>query len=566
VNAVRCVPDEDRAVAPAPRSDPLRRVMVVLLLLASLLLLSMGDGADPDLWGHVRYGQDVLATGRLPATATHTFTAVGQPWINHENAAELLFAAIANRAGGPGLMILKDLFGLVVMGLLVRTAYRSGVSLLVTALVVALVGWSISPGWSVRPQIFTYTFFALMVSLIDGSVDTRAGERRIAPTIWLLPVLLAVWANSHGGFLAGLGIGGLYLGGRGLEMLHRHGRRAFGDVGRLTLVLAATGLAPLVNPYGPRLISWLVEDLAVPRPEIGEWHALAPSTPPAVAFIILLALTAATFLVVRPRDLPRLLVLALAGWQAIAHARHAPFFAILAGFWLPPRLEHLRERLARRSEPRPDPRPAPPANAVRRVRMIAWSLSIAMVAGMAFHSRALWVRKKVYPVAALEFMARHHLRGKLVVHFDWAQYALAAFAPETTVGFDGRFRTCYPQEIADMHFDFLIGDLPGNRWRDPASPPEDDARILEYGRPDLVLLRRNSSHAVAIVEAHPEWVLLYQDEIARLWGRHERWDDPASPDYLPPAERRIADDPQSGWVAWPAFPRDAPGARTPAAS
>src|SRR5216117_1154816 len=120
-------------------AERLRRALLVALLLAFVLVFATIDRADPDLWGHVRYGQDVLATGRLPATATHTFTAVGHPWINHENVAEILFAAIANHAGGPGLMVLKDVLGLVVVALLVGAAYRRGASLLVTALVVVLV-------------------------------------------------------------------------------------------------------------------------------------------------------------------------------------------------------------------------------------------------------------------------------------------------------------------------------------------------------------------------------------------------------------------------------------------
>jgi hypothetical protein len=177
-----------------------------------------------------------------------------------------------------------------------------------------------------------------------------------------------------------------------------------------------------------------------------------------------------------------------------------------------------------------------------------------MIAGMAFHSRALWVRKSAYPVEALDYMARQGLTGKLVVHFDWAQYALAAFAPETTVAFDGRFRTCYPQLIADMHFDFLIGDAPGYRWRDPSSPPVDPARVLEYGDPDLVLIPRASAHAVQVLRERPEWSLIYQDELAQLWGRRERYDDAASPDYLPPDAREITDRHQSGWAAWPALP------------
>src|SRR5204863_3583241 len=216
--------------------------------------LSMGDGADPDLWGHVRYGQDVLAAGRLPATATYTFTAVGQPWINHENVSEVLFGAIANRFGGPGLMVLKDLLGLVLVGLVVGTAYGSGVSVPVIAVVIALVTWSVSPGWSVRPQIFTYTFFALLVWLIDRSLDVAgAPGRRVRRTIWLVPLVFAVWVNTHGGFIAGLGIAGLYLAGRALEMVRRDGAGALPDVGRLAGVLAVSVLALLANPYGPRL-------------------------------------------------------------------------------------------------------------------------------------------------------------------------------------------------------------------------------------------------------------------------------------------------------------------------
>ena len=555
MSAVRSLPDDDRGPAMRPRRDPLRLDMVVLLLVASVLTLSMGDGADPDLWGHVRYGQDVLATGQLPATATHTFTAVGTPWINHENIAEIVFAAIANHAGGPGLMVLKDVLGLVVVGLLVGTAYRHGASLLVTALVVVLVGFSIQPGWSVRPQVFTYTFFAILVWLLDVAIDRDAPAGRIGRAIWLVPVVFAVWVNTHGGFLAGLGIAGIYVAARAGEMLWTDGRRAFADIGKLAAALAASGLALLANPYGPALIVWLVRDRSPPRPEISEWHGLVlTANTPTMVFVALLALTVVATIARRRRDVPQLVVLAVAAWQAVEHTRHIPFFAILAGFWLPPALEELRARLPKRER---TARPPAPAAAVRRIRLLTRAVTLLILAGMAFHSRALWVRKNVYPVEAIDYMGRHHLTGKLLAHFDWAQYALAAFAPETTVAFDGRFRTCYPQAIADMHFDFLIGDAPDYRWRDPTSPPIDEARALSYGDPELVLIPRADEHAVRVVAARPEWVLLYQDGLAQVWGRRNRYDDPASQHYVARDEREITDREQTGWAAWPAFPSQA---------
>ena len=54
------------------------------------------------------------------------------------------------------------------------------------------------------------------------------------------------------------------------------------------------------------------------------------------------------------------------------------------------------------------------------------------------------------------------------------------------------------------------------------------------------------------MEAHPEWALLYQDAIAQLWGRRDRYDDPARADYVPPARRWITQVSHSGSVPWPA--------------
>ena len=56
------------------------------------------------------------------------------------------------------------------------------------------------------------------------------------------------------------------------------------------------------------------------------------------------------------------------------------------------------------------------------------------------------------------------------------------------------------------------------------------------------------------MEAHPEWALLYQDAIAQLWGRRDRYDDPARADYVPPARRWITQVSHSGSVPWPALP------------
>ena len=151
----------------------------------------------------------------------------------------------------------------------------------------------------------------------------------------------------------------------------------------------------------------------------------------------------------------------------------------------------------------------------------------------------------------------------MVVTFNWAQYVIDAVGAErlgqkaVQVSFDGRYRTSYSQEVADMNFDFLLGELEP-RYRCPESPPFDDERVLEFGRPDLVLIDRYQPHSVNVMYRNRDrWTLLYQDSLAQLWGRAALFDDPQRLTYLPPSERCITEAKQSGKVSWPAIPCDA---------
>jgi hypothetical protein len=385
----------------------------------------------------------------------------------------------------------------------------------------------------------------------------RDGETADARALWLAPPLFAVWANTHGGFLAGLAVLALYLGCRALAALWREGRGGWWEVGRYGSVLAACGLATLANPYGPRLLTWLIADLVPPRPEISEWYPLTPPDPVFIACAVLVGLIVVALVGGgRPRDLGQVGVLAVTAWQSFLHGRHAPFLGLLAGFWLPSHLEGLRGRLKKGAPGRAGTPPS--ARAVRVVLGVVRATALVLLVTLAVQSRTLWVNRSSSPVDALQFMTDRHLAGKLVVHFDWAQHALAALAPETTVAFDGRFRTCYPQEVADLYFDFLLGKRPGIRWRSPTSRPFDDTAILRLGDPDLVLLSRHFKHGVKVMVRRSDWILLYQDGIAQLWGRRERYGVPASPDYLPPAARVIGNTKPRGYVRWPAFPIRAP--------
>jgi hypothetical protein len=567
-----------------PEETWLQRGIVVAILLGCAVAVSPSV-AEPDLWGHVQYGRDVLADMRLPESTTYSFTADGYRWINHENLAELVFAIGANLTGAPGLLIFKCLLSLLLFGIMLVHARRKGVGLTVTAAVLLLVAVNIAYHWSVRPQLFTYTFYGLLLALLAYCFSGWEGEWRVpllmvkveevsrpalsySPRrlryLWLAVPLFAVWTNSHGGFVAGYCIFAAYLVCRSIEAVACRGRAAAGLVARFAMMTIAAGLATFLNPYGPTLHTWLAHDLGMPRPEIIEWWPPDLFASNAIVLWVLMGVWAAALLLTRrSRDFTHMVVMALTLWQALEHQRHIPFFAIAFGFWMPVHVQSALSRMSMfraegASEHRALPTPA------RLLLAAALGGVFVLLAGRLYQRvHEMPVHRSEFPVSAFQYMEDHGLRGKMLVTFNWAQYAIAAFGqsegdrPTSLVQFDGRCRTSYPQEIADIHFDFVLGDaIPGGRFRSPNSPEPDPALALEFGEPELVLISRHHPHSVFVMNQHRDsWALLYQDELAQLWGRKSVYDDPASDRYLPLGARTITDEPQVGSVAWPALPQ-----------
>lgn len=197
---------------------------------------------------------------------------------------------------------------------------------------------------------------------------------------------------------------------------------------------------------------------------------------------------------------------------------------------------------------------------VKRRLMFTGLAGVYLILGVSLYPRLsmMPVPRDTYPVSAIEFIEENHLKGRLIVTYNWAQYAIAALATDgdTAVQFDGRYRTCYPQNVVDMHFDFILGLSDEYRFREEKLNNIPLARILEYNNPELVLIDRGQPHSVAMMnENREEWSLLYQDKTAEVWGRSELFDSLDSPRFLSAAQRVTTALPQSGAVNWPAFPK-----------
>lgn len=492
------------------------------LLFGVVLTFGLTAFVDPDLAGHLVYGLDHLAHGRLPWGDPYAYTTAGRAWINHEWGFELTLGLVYTALGSTGLVLLQALGWGLTGALILRLVRRATRDFVPGALAfLAFVALAFA-AITIRPHLVTYLLFAVLLTLLEVA---RAGRQ------WaLVPAALLTlpWANAHGGWLAGWCVLAAYSGGLALDALL--GRAPRGDLpaaprrpGRLAAAAlgatAVAGLASLVNPYGPGLHAYMIAALGKPRPQISEWRPVELD-PQGALFLGWAALVFVALAARARRDglgrtpLPHALVLIATCALSVRHARHTPFFAMAAAAFASGALADLYRAWV------PAPRGDLEPGAARRLRWLSAALLIpALAVNLSWPRRDLLtlqlrpVGGSSFPTGALEFLRAHlreHRRAEphhLLVQFDWAQLAIAAFWPDARVFYDGRFRTAYDAPVEDAYFAFTSA-APDPAWRDAITRWPTDLVLLPADRP-----------AAARLEREPGWRVAYRDVQAVVFER-----------------------------------------------
>lgn len=399
--------------------------------------------ADPDLWGHVRFGLDILEHGRLHTADPYSFTS-DRSWVNHEWLSEVAFALAWTACRSAGLIALKLAVVGATMFLVSRTLVLRGVSreFRVMLLGLALVG--VFPRvLYVRPQLFSVWLFAALVWVL---AQAERGNRK---ALALCPAILLLWTNFHGGWIVGLGALSAWV---LVDVRDRRGEpaRAWDGVGWLCCSAAAT----LVNPYGAGLWRFLLETVRPGREAIGEWGPVWNE--PAVLFVwlILVWLTAAAALKEHPAPKIRRLILpVLLGIASLKVVRLDAFFALSVVGFLGGDIERFLGR--------PRERPALPA--VVRLAIVA-AMAILALAFPAARSAVtgIWMQAGEWPEpTSVEFIRANNLSGRMLTYFNWGQYAIWHLPPAVKVSIDGRRETVYSDGMISKHLRFYAGSETG---------------------------------------------------------------------------------------------------------
>ena len=166
--------------------------------------------ADGDLALHLNLGKYILNTGRIPLKDFFSHTMTGQPVIQHEWLSAVILEGTKRVAGLEGIIFLLALVISTAMYLLFRYLRKNNRTLLPVLLVLLLTIVNSIIHWLARPHIFTFLFLILWLMILE---KLRAGNLKIW---WMMPALMLLWVNMHGGFIIGFIIWMIYGFGIGL--------------------------------------------------------------------------------------------------------------------------------------------------------------------------------------------------------------------------------------------------------------------------------------------------------------------------------------------------------------
>ncbi len=440
--------------------------------------------ADPDLWVHLRCGGDILRSGQVAQVDTYSFTAAGLPLLSHEWLAQVLFAWFFQNTGASGLVALKMAVGigfLVFFWQLLRL--RSDDWRIV--LPVFLIGaHTIGRFLLFRPQMFTFLFLVVTLYVLELQ------RRRATKAVWVLPVLVGIWANLHAGFTVGLAVIGFHA-----VILARTNRDAAKQLGWVWIASVA---ATLLNPHGVLLWKCIAQTTFDPlgRKFVQEWQPVwrDPSSWNSLLFFAMTALALFAALVSRKWTAEDVLLVLIFAWLGCSSVRHVPLFAVVVAPLIVKWFASFPESRSRNL-------------------MLAGVFGAALVP-VGVTSRCVigdW-RPRIrieddhfrgFPKQAVEFLRRQPAGGNAWNELAWGGYMIWTLSPQWKVSLDGRNLNVYPSRVLRDHFELFASDAP-------------DISVLERYPVDVCLFSTQRKLAGAL-EASGRWELVYRDDKAVVY-------------------------------------------------
>ncbi|MFC2054877.1 hypothetical protein ACFLV7_11380 [Chloroflexota bacterium] len=468
-------------------------VAVIFLIFCGFVVVASRTVADPDLWGHLRFGLDTTQNKGIIQVDPYSYMTTGQRWINHEWLAEVTFAIAWLFYGPTGLVILKTAIWAITYAILFwclakypLVPLRAGILLFLSMTV------TLPFIYTVRPQSYSALLYTLLLLII---IQAENGRYR---WLWACLLIFALWPNLHGAFPAGLGVLAVW------AFVHLLTHRRRGVWLQVIPPLLLSGVATLINPYGVDLLAFIFSNLDDPRLEITEWRPLRVHSLMGISYLFWLILAILGIVFSRKQRRPALLILlAITAYLPFIASRFGMFFIltalVIAG-------EHIGDTWDRIM-----PAPKAPKKRPLWISVTIIFTALALLIWRLPNFASIPVKDpRAYPQTSVSLLQQSGVSGNLAVHFEWGDYAIWHLTPSVKVSLDTRREMAYSDDLYKVNVRYILGI---GEW----------ASLLEDYSTDMALVKSASAND-NLMKQRQDWVRIHQDEVSALYaldGSHQ---------------------------------------------
>jgi hypothetical protein len=399
-----------------------------------------------DLGWHLAAGDLIRDRGSVPFQDPWSFTLGDKQWYNLSWLWDVIASVIFEYARFSGLVIFTVACGAVIVGYLTLICLGSGASALAVCIAV-FCGCLLYPSFVTAPNIYlaaspnTPTMLFCVIFFAECLKRTR----------WLLlPVMMALWANLHGGFLLGFLIIGVF----GATALLR---RDWANVKVYSFAAIGCFLAIFINPLGWHIHDGVTATLGhFVQANITEWQSYyqnmsMPDGIPGVLYGLIFVGLELFHRNSRPIPLEARLLSWLFLALGIYQFRYMSFFFIFSTIPLALHIDRLLPKWLNHSE-------------IQKSLLAAGVIGLCALPLTFVHIKPALALPEMISEQDAKYLQTNFSHARLLNH--WNVGGLLIFRTHGTVPVfvDGRGATAYPDELLRDYFKLVDWEIDEAAW------------------------------------------------------------------------------------------------------
>jgi tetratricopeptide (TPR) repeat protein len=421
----------------------LKKYIVIFFTLIVSAYLSLYivnfDPPDTDSWWHIKTGEYIVKNRNIPKKDIFSYGRTKEIWINPEWLSQVIFYLVYKNFSFDGLLFFKALLGIFISFFIFILANFFTKEYFFSSIFTILSQTVIMYWMQIRPQIFTFLFLILLLFLL---------YKQKKYYLLFVPILFLIWANFHGGFLAGLFLLTLFTFSQILKIILK--KNSKNNIFPILFSTIISYLTPLLNPnffYVYIHPFYAVRDkflLTILR----EWNPPDFSLSSSYTFIFLLSL--GIFILIfsyRKIDLTDLLIFLSFTYFSFSARRHFPLFSLVCSpiFAKYSSLCNFKINFSERIKK------------IFLIILIFISLFFLFLLPERLKFNKNNLIKTCFIYDGVEFIKLNKLSGPIFNDIDWGGYLIFNLYPKEKVAVDTRCDMVYPVSYLKEHMEILEG-------------------------------------------------------------------------------------------------------------